>query len=502
LATASASVAHSSAQLGSRSWFKIKQFEIESASPSSRSLAQAITSSALHRIEEREEPHPKKKQRQKKKLDSSTEKKEKEIVGRCLKWRIFPTESQRKVFHLWCDAVRWSYNRGAEYVNKSRDWSLKGIRQAMHTAVENWKVNAPERMRDSVPYEIRDSAAQDINKACAALKAKEKKFKRNLKFKRKKDARTSITLGSRQLNCKTDKGSVWPALFGTIKDRSAMQTEKGKSLPLIFEHDCRLVYDRVINQFFICIPSAAVTRPDTQGPVGPWADQFGDVCGRSIVSIDPGIKTFATCYNPDDGGVYKWGDKPWLLAWLSRKCDRLATKAREHCGHSRRRILKVAARVRRHITDLVSELHRKFSLWLCRNFSVVLLPKFSPKRCGQRKNLPFGKRRSLCKKTTRRLMQLGHFRFRQSLQHKCKEFDTKLEVCSEAYTSMTCGHCGRLNRKLTLRDRVYTCPSCEWTADRDANGARNVLLRYLSTEKIAIEDLAIRPFPAGCFMPL
>ena len=61
-------------------------------------------------------------------------------------------------------------------------------------------------MRNRVPYEIRDSAAQDINKACKALKAKEKRFKRELKFKHKKDDWTSVALRARQLNCKSDRG--------------------------------------------------------------------------------------------------------------------------------------------------------------------------------------------------------------------------------------------------------------------------------------------------------
>ena len=177
---------------------------------------------------------------------------------------------------------------------------------------------------------------------------------------------------------------MWPGLFGTTTDRSALATEKGKCLPLVFEHDCRLVYDRVLRRFYLCVSSAAVIRPDTQGPV----DQSGEARGRGIVSIDPGIKTFATCYDPEDGSVHKWGDKPWVLAWISRKCDRLATKARGRRGQSRRRILRVAARLKRRLTDLVSELHRKLALWLCRNFAVVVLPKFSPRRCGQRKNLP------------------------------------------------------------------------------------------------------------------
>ena len=114
------------------------------------------------------------------------------------------------------------------------------------------------------------------------------------------------------------------------------------------------------------MPTAAVVRPDTQGPVD-WVR--GETCGRGIVSIDTGVKAFATCYDPEDGSMYKWGDRPWLLAWLSRKRDRLVAKAMDHHGQSRRRILKVATGIGRHITNLVSELHRKLSP---SGFAVVL----------------------------------------------------------------------------------------------------------------------------------
>lgn len=436
-----------------------------------------------------------KKEKNRRKREAKDEKDE-IVATRCLKLRIFPDKDQRGVLMLWLDVVRWSYNRGAEYVNATKDWGLSEIRKAMCTKESDWVENAPERMKGAIPYEIRDSAARDVHKACAALKAKEKRFDRKLKFKRKKDPRTSATLRSRQLNCKGG-GTVWSMLFGTVHDRSAMRTEKGKTLPSTFEHDCRLVYDRVLGSFWLCVPTEEKKggmRPDTQGHASdpPLVDGGGGVANRSnertIVSIDPGVKTFATCYDPRDGSIRKWGDRPYLLGWLSRKCDRLVAKAQRHHGRSRRRILRVAARIRRRMTDLVSELHRQLSLWLCRNFSVILLPRFSARGCCRRKNLPAGKRRGISKKTTRRMMQLGHYRFRISLGHKCEQFGSELVVCSEAYTSMTCGGCGWLNRKLTVRDRVFVCPKCGWTADRDANGARNVLLRYMAMEGVDARD--------------
>ena len=41
-------------------------------------------------------------------------------------------------------------------------------------------------------------------------------------------------------------------------------------------------------------------------------------------------------------------------------------------------------------------------------------------------------------------------------------------------SSKTCSKCGALKKDLTLRDRVYECPECGLTLDRDLNAAINL----------------------------
>ena len=89
-----------------------------------------------------------------------------------------------------------------------------------------------------VPVKIRDAAIMDVHKACVALKAKEKKFKRQLKFRSSKDHNHSINIESQALNCKTCD-SVCAPLFGTVTDRSVMRTERGKELPKVSTTACR-----------------------------------------------------------------------------------------------------------------------------------------------------------------------------------------------------------------------------------------------------------------------
>jgi transposase len=43
----------------------------------------------------------------------------------------------------------------------------------------------------------------------------------------------------------------------------------------------------------------------------------------------------------------------------------------------------------------------------------------------------------------------------------------------------TCGRCGHIHEKLGGNKR-FKCPACGLEIDRDANGARNILLRYLA----------------------
>ena len=58
-------------------------------------------------------------------------------------------------------------------------------------------------------------------------------------------------------------------------------------------------------------------------------------------------------------------------------------------------------------------------------------------------------------------------------------------VVDEAYTSKTCEECGYLHQKLG-GNKTFECPKCGHTADRDLHAARNILLRYLTREGIAI----------------
>jgi transposase len=55
-----------------------------------------------------------------------------------------------------------------------------------------------------------------------------------------------------------------------------------------------------------------------------------------------------------------------------------------------------------------------------------------------------------------------------------------VEIVDEAFTSKTCGRCGKLHQQLGGQ-KVFACSRCPYRVDRDLNGARNIYLRYLTT---------------------
>lgn len=397
---------------------------------------------------------------------------------KCQKWRIYPSRAQRETFRLWLDAARLVYNRAAESANADGVTAIARLREAAGIDAERWLADEATggRLRD-VPYEIRDGSLRDLHKAAKALRAKAKKRGGAgpvvYKFRRRKDLTESVALRKRNLNCKTERGSVWPELFGTVGDRSAMRTERGKRLPGEFLHDTRLFHDTRTNKWYLCIPLKLTAREalDTQGRSAEPPKTAG------VVSIDPGVRTFATCYDPD-GVVTKWGNNCKALGWIARKAARVEGRAKAAKGRSRKRLHGYAARLRERMRCLASELHHKLALWLCREFSTILLPKFCVRRLSCRA------RRNISKGTVKDMSYLAHFKFRQFLAHKAAEYGTTLILCAEPWTSKTCGRCGSLHHKLG-RSEVFACPRCAYACDRDTNAARNILLRYCVLNEVA-----------------
>jgi transposase len=89
------------------------------------------------------------------------------------------------------------------------------------------------------------------------------------------------------------------------------------------------------------------------------------------------------------------------------------------------------------------------------------------------------KKNGLIKKTKQYCLALSNYTFKQRLIAKAEEFNCIVNIVDESYTSKTCGNCGEINNNLG-KLKKFNCNECAYVSDRDINGARNILIKYLS----------------------
>ena len=64
-------------------------------------------------------------------------------------------------------------------------------------------------------------------------------------------------------------------------------------------------------------------------------------------------------------------------------------------------------------------------------------------------------------------------------QYKAESAGRDVVLVNARNTSKECSRCGFLVEK-TLSERIHSCPSCGYEADRDLNAAINILTRGLA----------------------
>ncbi len=266
-----------------------------------------------------------------------------------------------------------------------------------------------------------------------------------IKYKIKKEIAQSITLSKNLFSQK--KNSFSMKYIGKYLKSAVPFKNKIKG-------ETKLQYDQVLDTFHLVIPVECVD--DKQVPC----------TGR--IALDPGKRKFLTGYSPGDH-VIEVGNGSWKVIEKHYKEIDILNSKKDLTDNKKKKLVyrRCAQRKWRRIRNLRDELHWKTINFLTARYKTIFLGDMSSKRVSSKKLF-------LDKNSKRALAHFGFYLFRQRLEERCKNTHEYFLV-NEAFTSKTCSACGEIGNP--GRSEVFRCGICNYTTDRDYNGARNIYLK-------------------------
>lgn len=182
------------------------------------------------------------------------------------------------------------------------------------------------------------------------------------------------------------------------------------------------------------------------------------------ISIDPGIRTYLTCYANDT--IVKIGTNVTdVIEKKLRKIDKINNCIRFKNVFIKKR-QKIVNKKYNKIKNMVDDMQWKASNYLVNNHKNILLGNLSTKRMGEQK---------MHRMTKRIGNMLSLFELKKKLVYKCHYKNVNYKEVEECYTSKCCGKCGNVKHDLGSA-KEYRCTKCNFTEERDINSARLILL--------------------------
>ncbi|RLN86261.1 hypothetical protein BBJ28_00020769 [Nothophytophthora sp. Chile5] len=392
----------------------------------------------------------------------------KEPINSVVKLRLYPTTTHREKLEHMFATNRAVYNKMAARskedcatrvvlqgkANKDKKMALTERGKKYRPTAQTKTMSAYFRNKRSlqrhlqVHDEVRGSAFRDFMKAVKsslalyfALRKKEKKTSfPELKFKSKFAPSNTIEIRSRGatvVHGEKDYVRFHPTFFWFGKSDGIELREKFPEPT----HSIRLQRLRE-GEYYIAAPRFVEFQPT----------QSSRVC-----ATDPGVRNFATVYDPD-GQTFSVKDAYTVLKRRFEVIDAVKSKLALMDSESKAKHTRKVRQRKKPKSGDKTKLHRH-RYRLC--------------RYGVKPNPTQGRKRKIRSSTARAMLAQSHFKFKMLLKCKMGRVGGRVIECGEEYTSKTCSSCGEIKDSLG-GNSVYKCSSCHVVLDRDVNAAKNI----------------------------
>ncbi|AGJ61877.1 RNA-guided endonuclease InsQ/TnpB family protein [Saccharolobus islandicus] len=200
-----------------------------------------------------------------------------------------------------------------------------------------------------------------------------------------------------------------------------------------------------------------------------------------VIGIDLGVEKLVTT---SDGVVI---ENPKVFDKVERRIKILQKSLSRKKKGSRNyeKVRKKLAKLHEHVKNLMSDYIHKVTSWLVEQYDEIYVEDLDVKEMVED-----GESKVLRKHI---LLHSDFSKFVSYLYYKAERAGRRVVKVDPRNTSKTCARCGYVKKDLALADRVFVCPSCGWTVDRDYNASLNILSRSGSERPLVPVEL--RPLP-------
>ena len=360
-------------------------------------------------------------------------------MNRTYNFRLYPNKENRVLLGKHFGSVRFIYNTmlafkkyhydrtGTTPSNRELSYALTHLKKLEEYS---WLNEVNSQTLQAVLKDL-DNAYENFFKGRASYpKFKSKKTHR---FSFRVPQKISIVNGNRLKIFKFKEGikvKLHREIIGTIKNATIKLNPSGK--------------------YYVSL----TVEYDNQIPAKP------EVNHSSAAGVDLGIKTYATLSD---------GTKIFYPLYLEKNLVKLKDLQAKFSKSKSKRVRLDIAKLYEKITNQRLDFIHKLTKELVTKYDSIAIEDLDiTSMLGENKDL------------SRRIQDCSWFTFRRLLTYKAEQYGCNLIVIPKYYpSSKSCSSCGCINNNLKLTDRVWLCPNCGLTLDRDLNAAINILNKGL-----------------------
>jgi IS605 OrfB family transposase len=332
-------------------------------------------------------------------------------------------------------------------INKKKlEIDLKDLTKVTNNNIHDWELNTHK--------DVRFGAVNDV---CKAYKTCFTNFKNgNIKhfkisYKKKTESSKCILLSKTMVKNKNGIIEIAPTYFKENKKFKMGKKTIKKHRNLIIDHDVRLVKEK--GEYWLIVPVPTEIEENKR--------DYTKYCG-----IDPGVRTFMTCFKNNECIEYKHNQLQ--LKKLNRKGDIL--KYVKKLRNKKRVMKKKLNKIEIKKENLINELHWKVINDLIKRNDIIFYGDIKSH------GIVKGNKNSIL---NRNVNDLKFYKFKERLLFKSSEKGKLVFLVNEAYTSQTCSYCGSMYK--VKSSKIYDCKDCKRKMDRDINASKNILMKGLMT---------------------